>query len=106
MTLLDTEGVGAATIRSLSLLTELIYDAPASHLAPAVIPVPAAGEPRKWADYSYAHGGNDAHPFPVDRDNYDRSIAILTDAIRKSRAGETDKAEALKRLAIYQWNPL
>src|SRR3954451_7305131 len=39
--LLGTPGVGAATVRSLSLLAELIYDAPASHRDPAHEPQPA-----------------------------------------------------------------
>ena len=103
-TLLGGEGVGPATVRSLSLLAELIYDAPASHRDPAREPLPAVlkaepGRERKWADYSYAHGGKDGHPFPVDRETYDRSIAVLTDAVRKARVGEAEKSEALKRLA-------
>jgi hypothetical protein len=34
----------------------------------------------------------------VDRETYDKSIAVLTEAVRKARVGETEKAEALKRL--------
>jgi hypothetical protein len=105
-TLLGTQGVGAATVRSLSLLAELIYDAPASHRDPAKEPAPPQpaekAPPRRWADYSYAHGGKDAHPFPVDRATYDRSISVLTEAVRKSRIGETDKVAALKRLATHE----
>jgi len=115
-TLLGTPGVGAATVRSLSLLAELIYDAPASHRDPATTPVPevvteaphrlppvlAHRADRKWADYSYAHGGKDGHPHPVDRATYDTSIAVLTDAVRKARIGDSEKSQALKRLADYQ----
>jgi hypothetical protein len=96
-TLLGTAGVGPATIRSLSLLAELIYDAPASHRDPAAAP-PAADQ-RRWPDYSYAHGGKDRTPFPVDCDTYDRNIALLTEAVRRARLGENDKIEALRRLA-------
>jgi hypothetical protein len=79
------------------------------HLSsPAIAPRPAvprdagnevheADETRRWADYSYAHGGKDGTPFPVDRDTYDRNIAILTDAVRRARLGENDKFHALKR---------
>jgi hypothetical protein len=95
ITLLGTRGVGAATVRSLSLVAELVYGAPASHRDPA------ADKPR-WADYSYAHGGKDGHPFPVDRRTYDQSIAVLTDAVRKARVGETDKTDALRRLSRHQ----
>jgi hypothetical protein len=35
----------------------------------------------------------------VDRETYDWSIEVLTQAVRKARVGETEKAEALKRLA-------
>jgi len=62
----------------------------------ARLPAPASG---KWADYSYAHGGKDGFPFPVDRTTYDQSIHILPEAVRKARIGETEKAEALKRLS-------
>jgi hypothetical protein len=109
--LLGTKGVGPAAIRSLSLLAELIHGAPASHRDPAA-PLadgtdagsPAADAPgplgrRRWADYSYAHGGKDGQPFPVDRQTYDRNIQVLLDAVRKARIGQTAKAEALRRLA-------
>ncbi|MHC4295529.1 MAG: hypothetical protein ACYSTL_08075 [Planctomycetota bacterium] len=39
------------------------------------------------------------YPFPVDRRTYDSSIQVLLDAVRKARIGETEKTEALKRLA-------
>jgi hypothetical protein len=91
-TLLGTRQVGPATIRSLSLLAEVIYNAPPSRRDPSDI------AHRKWATYSYAHGGKDGYPFPVDRTSYDQNIQVLLDAIRKSRLGQTDKADALKRL--------
>ena len=99
-TLLGSAGVGPATIRSLALLAELIYDAPASRRDPTQPPPePYRRGHRRWADYSYAHGGKDGHPFPVDRATYDRSIQVLTEAVRKARLGQTDKTDALKRLA-------
>jgi uncharacterized protein len=110
-TLLGTRGVGPATIRSLSLLAEIIYDAPASHRDPAaglqnasVPPKDQRSDPehknedRQWADYAYAHGGKDGTPFPADRETYDRNIAILIDAVRKARVGENEKMNALRRL--------
>jgi uncharacterized protein len=108
--LLGGRGVGAATIRSLALLAELIYEAPASRRDPAVAAAPAASTAempgdghglRRWADYSYAHGGKDGTPFPVDRETYDRNIGLLTEALRKARLGENDRVEALKRLARH-----
>ena len=92
-TLLGSPGVGPATVRALSLLAEIIYDAPASHRDPI--------DDKKWADYSYAHGGKDGTPFPVDRSTYDQSIHVLTDAVRKSRVGNFEKTQALKRLSMF-----
>jgi hypothetical protein len=91
--LLGSKGVGPATVRALSLTAELIYGAPASHQDPAA--------KKNWADYSYAHGGKDGTPHPVDRPTYDTSIAVLTDAVRKARVGDTEKTDALKRLAAF-----
>jgi hypothetical protein len=104
--LLGTQGVGPATVRSLSLLAELIYDAPASHRdpardSPAALNTQTGAGERRWADYSYAHGGKDGTPFPVDRETYDKSIEVLTDAVRKARVGATEKADAFKRLANH-----
>ena len=96
-TLLDTRGVGPATIRSLSLLAELIYNAPACHRDPAR--TAASRDGRRWADYAWAHGGKDGTPFPVDRPTYDRNIALLTESIRHARVGRTEQTEALRRLA-------
>jgi hypothetical protein len=101
--LLGTSAVGPATVRSLALIAELIYDAPVSRRDPAAVVVGqgavASGNERQWADYSYAHGGKDGFPFPVDRKTYDRNIAVLTDAVRKARVGLTDKRDAFRRLS-------
>jgi hypothetical protein len=105
--LLGSKGVGPATVRALSLLAELIYDAPASHRDPAAAACGVANQlppilaNKSWADYSYAHGGKDGTPHPVDRQTYDRSIHVLTEAVRKSRVGNSEKTDALKRLATF-----
>lgn len=107
-TLLGIEGVGPATVRSLSLLAEIIFQAPPSHRDPAAKKPatesvessnqPTGGEPC-WADYAYAHGGKDGTPFPVARHVYDRNIVVLNDALRRARIGENDKIDALRRLS-------
>ncbi|MDY0165468.1 MAG: DUF763 domain-containing protein [Thermoguttaceae bacterium] len=107
--LLGLGGVGPATIRSLSLLAEIIFEAPPSHrdvtkrrnaaLAGGTQIPGHEADPRRWADYSYAHGGKDGTPFPVDRETYDRNIVVLTDAVRRARLGENDKFNALRRLS-------
>ena len=83
-TLLGIRGVGPKTIRSLSLLSELLYGVKASVRDPV--------------RFSFAHGGKDGHPYPVDRKNYDLSIDFLRKAVDQSKIGRTDKINALKRL--------
>ena len=82
--LLGTANVGAKTIRALALLSEVIYGAAPSFKDPA--------------RFSFAHGGKDGHPFPVDRQTYDRSIHLLKEAVQRARVGERDRLEAVKRL--------
>jgi len=83
--LLGMPGVGPKTIRALSLISELVYGAGPSFRDPA--------------RYSFAHGGKDGHPYPVDRENYDRSIEILRKAVNKARIGRREKVEAIRRLS-------
>lgn len=82
--LLGMKGVGPKTIRALSLIAELIYGSPPSFKDPAI--------------FSFAHGGKDGHPYPVDRESYDRSIEILREAVLSSKLGNREKLEAIKRL--------
>jgi len=94
--LLGIAGVGPKTIRSLALITELIYG----------IQVCRNDLTRRWSPsdpptFSYAHGGKDGHPFPVDRETYDRSIALLESAVRRAKFDPAGKDRALYRLS--QW---
>ena len=82
--LVATEGVGPKTVRALSLVGEVIYGAKPSYEDPA--------------RYSFAHGGKDETPYPVDRPTYDQTIAILAEAVRHSHMNPRDKDGALKRL--------
>jgi len=82
--LIGLQGVGPKTIRALALLSELIYGANVSFRDPA--------------RFSFAHGGKDGHPYPVDRTSYDRSIEILKQAVERARIGDGKKMEAIKRL--------
>jgi len=83
--LLGTEGVGAKSIRALALVSELVYGAKASVRDPA--------------RFSFAHGGKDGHPYPVDRETYDRTIETLRAAVARARLGQREKLDALRRLA-------
>ena len=77
-TLLGMEGVGARTLRALSLVGELVYGAPVSITDPA--------------RFSFAHGGKDGHPYPVDKKTYDKSIQILQSQLRNVRGDTRDRA--------------
>lgn len=106
---LRLENVGPATVRSLALIAEIIFQAPVSRRDPMTVPsgkdsvcentAPDNPATRRWADYAYAHGGKDGTPFPVDLETYDLNIHKLTEAVRKSRMGEPDRINALKRLS-------
>lgn len=85
--LLGIRGVGAKTLRALSLLSELVYGAPVSFRDPA--------------RFSYAHGGKDGHPYPVDREAYDLSINFLKELVNKARIGEYEKQRSFKRLSMF-----
>ncbi len=86
--LLGMEGVGAKTLRALSLISEIIYGVPASFRDPA--------------RFSFAHGGKDGIPYPVDRKTYDKSIEILHNALEKAKIEDTVKIAAIKRLELWK----
>jgi hypothetical protein len=86
--LLGLEGVGLKTLRALSFISELIYETPVSLRDPA--------------SYSFAHGGKDGHPCPVDRKTYDSSIQFLAQALDKAKIGDREKLEAFRRLKAWQ----
>jgi hypothetical protein len=83
-TLLGIRGVGPKTIRALSLLSELLYGKPPSYSDPA--------------RFSFAHGGKDGTPYPVDRKTYDVTIDVMRKAISSAKMGNRDKMETVKRL--------
>ncbi|HID87168.1 MAG TPA: DUF763 domain-containing protein [Anaerolineae bacterium] len=85
--LLGMRGVGPKTIRALGLIAELVYGTPLSFRDPV--------------RYSFAHGGKDGHPYPVDRATYDRSIQAMERAIRQAKLGNREKLEAFRRLARW-----
>lgn len=85
--LLGFRGVGPATVRGLALVAELIY-----------------GEKPSWKDpvkYSFAYGGKDGVPFPVDRRAMDESIDMLKQAIQEAKVGEKEKMRSLQRLRRF-----
>ena len=81
---LATPGLGAKSLRALTLIAELLYGEKASTRDPA--------------RFSFAHGGKDGTPFPVDRKTYDESVEFLRIAIERAKVGRHDRLGALKRL--------
>jgi uncharacterized protein len=85
--LVNLEGVGAKTLRALALMSEVIYGA-----------APSFDDP---ARFSFAVGGKDGYPYPVNKMVYDDSIQILKNAIDRAELGHTERNESIKRLARY-----
>jgi hypothetical protein len=82
---LGTPGLGAKSLRALTLIAELLYGEKASTRDPA--------------RFSFAHGGKDGTPFPVDRKTYDESVEYLRSALERAKMGHSDRLSAMRRLA-------
>jgi len=85
--LLSVKGVGSATVRGLALVAELVY-----------------GEKPSWEDpvkFSFAFGGKDGVPFPVDRKAMDESIQILKQSVQQAKIGNKEKLRSLKSLRRF-----
>jgi hypothetical protein len=82
--LLLQPGVGPKTIRALALIAEVTHGAPLSFRDPVT--------------YSFAVGGKDGWPYPVDRSAYDRAVQFLDRGIREAKLGSREKLDALRRL--------
>lgn len=85
--LLSFKGIGPATIRGLALVAELIY-----------------GEKPSWNDpvkYSFAYGGKDGVPRPVNRRAMDESIRVLKRAIEEAKIGSNERLRSLQRLRRF-----
>lgn len=85
--LLQVSGVGAGTLRALCLVAEVVYGVEASFKDPA--------------RYSFAHGGKDGYPFPVNEADIENSYQILNRALLRARVGRTEQLRALENLARW-----
>ena len=84
---LNIGGIGPATVRGLALVSEIIY-----------------GKPPSWKDpvrFSFAYGGKDGVPYPVDREAMDSSIQMLVEAIEEAKMDARAKLRAFRRLRNY-----
>ena len=82
--MLSQEGVGPKTIRALALVSEVVYGVTPSYEDPA--------------RYSFAHGGKDATPYPVDRTTYDQTIETMKRVVAKTKINVFEKQRMLGRL--------
>ncbi len=82
--LLATYGVGPKTVRALALVAEVIYGAQPSYEDPA--------------RYSFAHGGKDATPYPVDRVTYDKTINLINQLVLKTKLPPSVKDKMIKNV--------
>ncbi|MEM3712253.1 MAG: DUF763 domain-containing protein [Thermoproteota archaeon] len=81
---LSVKGVGPGTLRALSLVAQIVFDA-----------APSWKDPIK---FSFAFGGKDGVPYPVNRRRMDRVIDMLEDALAKAKIGDKDRIYALRNL--------
>ncbi|MGQ9788216.1 MAG: DUF763 domain-containing protein [Candidatus Hadarchaeaceae archaeon] len=82
--LIAISGIGPKAVRALALISGLIY-----------------GRPPSWRDpvrYSFAHGGKDGVPFPIDRETYRKTTEVLEGALEGAKIGREEKLKAIRRL--------
>lgn len=80
---LMTKKVGPKTIRALTLVSEVVFGKKPSYDDPV--------------RYTYAFGGKDGIPYPVNRKTYDQTIEIIEKALKKSNLGYSEKEKLLRR---------
>ena len=82
--LVDMHGVGPRTLKALAMASEVIH-----------------GDATRFEDparFAFAVGGKDGRPHPIDTESFDETVSMLQDTIDKSKMGDKDKSDGLKRL--------
>jgi hypothetical protein len=82
--LVDLHGVGPRTLKALAMASELIH-----------------GDSTRFEDparFAFAVGGKDGRPHPIDTDSLEQTVSMLKDSVSRSKLGERDKNNAIKRL--------
>ncbi len=85
--LLLMDGFGPATVRGLSLISEMIF-----------------GSAPSWSDpvrMCFAFGGKDGVPFPVPRSDYDKAIEFMEQALNDAKIGRCERVRGLERLRMF-----
>ena len=83
--LIEVRGFGPGTVRALALISELIYNAPAC-----------------WRDplrYTFAHGGKDGVPYPVDVKRMEKVANFFEDLLEDLKLGKKERKEVSLRLS-------
>ena len=83
--LLSIKGIGRKTLKSLALISSLIYDKEVSYRDPVM--------------YSYNVGGKDGIPYPINLKEYDDVIAKMSEIVKASEMDSSESARALSRLS-------
>jgi hypothetical protein len=79
--------IGPATVRALALVAELVHGARPS-----------------WRDpvrFSFAFGGKDGVPYPVERERMDKATEVLREAVERAKLGDRERLAALRRLREF-----
>ena len=82
--LIMMKGVGPRTLKSLAMVSEVVH-----------------GDASRFEDparFSFAIGGKDGRPHPIDTKAMDETIDMLQTSVDKSKLGDKDKSRAIKRL--------
>jgi len=84
---LSVPGVGPKTVRALALTIQVVFGAKPSFRDPV--------------SFSFAHGGKDGIPFPVDRATYDTTIAFFEKLLSHCRLGINEKEKMYEQLKFF-----
>ncbi|MEM0154232.1 MAG: DUF763 domain-containing protein [Methanothrix sp.] len=83
--LLSIKGMGRKTLKSLALISSLIYDKEISYRDPVM--------------YSYNVGGKDGIPYPINLKEYDDVIVKMKEVVKASEMNSSESAGSLSRLS-------
>ena len=78
------QGVGPRTLKALAMASEVIH-----------------GDATRFEDparFSFAVGGKDGRPHPIDEKSFDETVSMLQNSVDAAKLGDKDKSAALKRL--------
>ena len=78
------QGVGPRTLKALAMASEVIH-----------------GDATRFEDparFSFAVGGKDGRPHPIDEKSFDETVSMLQNSVDAAKLGDKDKSSALKRL--------